>query len=405
MADYFQNGVITTLHNLSDRPVDELESDLLGFTKQGSPMALILPSLYSELEGPALKKIVNQLKEVKYVKQIIIGLDRANSEEQFRYAKEFFSVLPQDVNILWNDGPKMKEIQKLLSAENLAPTEPGKGSTVWVCMGYFLASDIAKTVALHDWDILTYDRGLLARLFYPIAHPVFGFKFAKGFYYRATDSKLNGRVTRLLVSPLVRSLRTVTNDSKFLDYIDSFRYPLAGEFCMFHDVVSSIRIPKDWGLEIGVLSEIYRNYSLNRICQTDIANSYDHKHQPVSHDNPDAGLSKMSFDIIKAMIRKLATDGHVFSPGLFRTLKTSYYRNALDMIDQYYADAIINGLNLDRHTEEKTVELFEKNIMKAGESFLSNPMETPFLPSWNRVKSAIPDIYQRLTEAVKADNA
>ena len=405
MADYFQNGVITTLHNLSDRPVDELENDLLSFTKQGSPMALILPSLYSELEGPALKKIVNQLKEVKYVKQIIIGLDRANSEEQFKHAKEFFSVLPQDVNILWNDGPKMKEIQKLLSAENLAPTEPGKGSNVWVCMGYFLASDIAKTVALHDCDILTYDRGLLARLFYPIAHPVFGFKFAKGFYYRATDSKLNGRVTRLLVSPLVRSLRTVTNDSKFLDYIDSFRYPLAGEFCMFHDVVSSIRIPKDWGLEIGVLSEIYRNYSLNRICQTDIANSYDHKHQPVSHDNPDAGLSKMSFDIIKAMIRKLATDGHVFSSGLFRTLKTSYYRNALDMIDQYYADAIINGLNLDRHTEEKTVELFEKNIMKAGESFLSNPMETPFLPSWNRVKSAIPDIYQRLTEVVKADNA
>ena len=405
MADYFQNGVITTLHNLSDRPVDELENDLLGFTKQGSPMALILPSLYSELEGPALKKIVNQLKEVKYVKQIIIGLDRANNEEQFRHAKEFFSILPQDVNILWNDGPKMKEIQKRLSAENLAPTEPGKGSNVWVCMGYFLASNIAKTVALHDCDILTYDRGLLARLFYPIAHPVFGFKFAKGFYYRATDSKLNGRVTRLLVSPLVRSLRTVTNDSKFLDYIDSFRYPLAGEFCMFHDVVSSIRIPKDWGLEIGVLSEIYRNYSLNRICQTDIANSYDHKHQPVSHDNPDAGLSKMSFDIIKAMIRKLATDGHVFSPELFRTLKTSYYRNALDMIDQYYADAIINGLNLDRHTEEKTVELFEKNIMKAGESFLSNPMETPFLPSWNRVKSAIPDIYQRLTEAVKADNA
>ena len=405
MADYFQNGVITTLHNLSDRPVDELENDLLGFTKQGSPMALILPSLYSELEGPALKKIVNQLKEVKYVKQIIIGLDRANNEEQFRHAKEFFSVLPQDVNILWNDGPKMKEIQKRLSAENLAPTEPGKGSNVWVCMGYFLASDIAKTVALHDCDILTYDRGLLARLFYPIAHPVFGFKFAKGFYYRATDSKLNGRVTRLLVSPLVRSLKTVTNGSKFLDYIDSFRYPLAGEFCMFHDVVSSIRIPKDWGLEIGVLSEIYRNYSLNRICQTDIANSYDHKHQPVSHDNPDAGLSKMSFDIIKAMIRKLATDGHVFSLGLFRTLKTSYYRNALDMIDQYYADAIINGLNLDRHTEEKTVELFEKNIMEAGESFLSNPMETPFLPSWNRVKSAIPDIYQRLTEAVKADNA
>ena len=65
----------------------------------------------------------------------------------------------------------------------------------------------------------------------------------------------------------------------------------------------------------------------------------------------------------------------------------------------------MNGLEFDSHTEEKAVELFAMNIMKAGESFLDNPMETPFIATWNRVSSAIPDIKQRLLEAVEADTA
>ena len=65
----------------------------------------------------------------------------------------------------------------------------------------------------------------------------------------------------------------------------------------------------------------------------------------------------------------------------------------------------MNGLNLDRHKEEAAVELFAENIMRAGEYFLDNPMETPFIPSWNRVISAIPDILDQIYEAVEADNA
>ena len=63
----------------------------------------------------------------------------------------------------------------------------------------------------------------------------------------------------------------------------------------------------------------------------------------------------------------------------------------------------MNGLTLDIHEEEKAVELFAQNIMKAGQSFLDNPMETPFIPSWNRVISAIPDIFEQLEAAVEAD--
>ncbi|MDO6748741.1 glycosyl transferase, partial [Gilvimarinus sp. 1_MG-2023] len=116
------------------------------------------------------------------------------------------------------------------------------------------------------------------------------------------------------------------------------------------------------------------------------------------------GLSKMSTDICKAIFRKLATQGEVFTNETFRTIKATYFRVALDFVETYYNDALMNGLTLDRHQEEAAVELFAENIMSAGDYFLENPMETPFIPSWNRVISAIPDILDRLYEAVEEDN-
>ena len=112
----------------------------------------------------------------------------------------------------------------------------------------------------------------------------------------------------------------------------------------------------------------------------------------------------MSIDITKAFFRKLATDGVVFSDGLFRTLKATYLRVALDLVDSYRCDAVMNGLDFDIHTEEQMVELFAENIMKAGDAFMGRPMEQPFIPHWSRVVSAIPDIYQQLIDAVEADH-
>ena len=112
----------------------------------------------------------------------------------------------------------------------------------------------------------------------------------------------------------------------------------------------------------------------------------------------------MSSDISKALFRKLATNGEVFSPSKFRTIKAAYYRIALDFIETYQSDAVINGLNYDRHAEEQAVELFAQNVMNSGNYFLENPMEVPFIPSWNRVISAVPDILERLRDAVEQDN-
>ena len=408
MGSFYQNGIVANLHDFSygsssENNYKKLENELVQFSKD-NPMELILPSLFSEINGSALPNIVNEINKTKFLNHVVVGLDKSNSQES-KTAFKFFDQLKIPFSILWNDGPRLMELDEELKEKGLAPREFGKGRNVWYCIGMTLARGEAESVALHDCDILTYEKSLLAKLFYPVANPFFNFQFCKGYYPRVADGKMNGRVSRLLVFPLLLAMEKTIGKSEYLDFMKSFRYPLAGEFSFRKNLLPELRIPSDWGLEIGVLSEMQRNHSSNRICQVDLAQKYDHKHQDLSENDDNSGLSRMSIDITKALIRKLATQGNIFSLETFRSIKATYYRTALDMIDIYRSDAKMNGLSFDSHTEEKTVELFALNIMKAGESFFENPMETPFIPTWNRVVSAIPDFLERFKSSVELDNA
>ena len=402
MSDFSQNGIISTLHDFGTKTTSEIEKELLSFSKQRK-MELILPCLYSELEGNALPKIVKEISNTKYLDHIIVGLDKANSK-QAKKAWKFFKKLNIPFSILWNDGPGLKKLDQELKKNNLAPSELGKGRNVWYCLGMCIARDSARSVALHDCDIKTYDRRMLAKLFYPVVNPTFNFEFCKGYYPRIAENKMNGRVARLLVFPLLTALEKTIGKSDYLEFMKSFKYPLAGEFSFRRNILPELRISSDWGIEIGILSEMQRSFSPQNICQVDLADTYDHKHQVLSIDDETKGLSRMSIDIIKTFIKKLATQGNTFSREKFRSLKATYYRSALDLIDIYRNDAVMNGLKFDSHTEEKAVELFAINIMKAGEAFILNPMDTPFIPTWSRVKSAIPDFLGRLEKVVNDDN-
>ena len=151
--------MISTLHNISNRPFSELEEELVKFSKE-RPIELILPSLYSELEGPALNNIVNVLSKNKFLSYVTVGLDKAN-KSQFKDDKNFFKKLNLPHSIIWNDGPRMKALDTLLKKEGLAPEHPGKGKNVWYCMGYVLSREKARSIALHDCDITTYNNCLL----------------------------------------------------------------------------------------------------------------------------------------------------------------------------------------------------------------------------------------------------
>lgn len=401
MADFYQTGVVATLHMLGKVNLEKIEAELTWYSQE-RPLALVLPSLYSELEGDALKGIVRELKEVTYIKEIVVSLGPA-SESEFKHSKEFFSVLPQKVRIIWNTGPRMDTIYRVIEAAELPIGEPGKGRSTWMAFGYILSQHGFHSIALHDCDILTYNRVLLARLCYPVVNPNLDYDFCKGFYSRVTD-RLHGRITRLLVTPLIRSLQKILGYLPILVFFDSFRYPLAGEFSMDVDLARVNRIPGDWGLEVGVLAEVYRNTSTRRVCQVDIAENYEHKHQELSPEDATKGLHKMCVDICKSIFRTLASEGIIFSDGFFKTLVATYVRTAQDMLKRYEDDAAINGLFFDRHEESLAVDTFTKGIRKAAEIITEDPLGVPLIASWDRVISAIPDILQRIKEAVEEDN-
>ena len=155
MGDFSQNGFVTTLHNFGTKSVEQFEAELKIFSGY-RPMELILPSLYSELEGPALKHIVEEISQVDYVGHVVIGLDKAD-KGQFKHASEFFKGLRKPFSLLWNDGPRLRAIQEELEAVGLGPTEAGKGRNVWYSIGFVNARGKADAVGLHDCDVLTYD--------------------------------------------------------------------------------------------------------------------------------------------------------------------------------------------------------------------------------------------------------
>jgi len=401
MSDFYQTGVVATLHRLGDRPLDSMEKDLTLCTRS-QPIALVLPALYSEFEGEALPRILEEVSRVPYLTEVVVTLGQA-SREQFAEARRRVAGVHPRVRVIWNDGPRIQKLYNDLKAAELPVGEDGKGRSCWIAYGYVLAGGRSKIIALHDCDIVNYSREMLARLCYPVADLRIDYVFSKGYYARVTD-RMHGRVTRLLITPLVRSLKTLIGRHPFLTYLDSFRYPLAGEFCMYADMARMNRVPGDWGLEVGVLAEVYRNFSVKRLCQVDLCDNYEHKHQTLSADDPQKGLMRMTVDIAKTLFRTLAAEGVVLSGGIFRTLQAQYLRSAEDMIMRYHADAIVNGLGFDRHGEEEVVHAFARGLRLAAESFLADPLGQPLIPNWNRVVAAMPDVFTRLNEAVENDN-
>ena len=402
MSDFHQTGNVATLHALDQDGLLRLEAELEVYSKT-QPIALVLPALATEFERPAMHRIRDELAEVRYLNQIVVALGRAD-QEQFARARRFFDGFPRPVEFLWNSGPRIQALYELLESSDLPVGEDGKGRSCWLAYGYVLACGRSSVIALHDCDIVSYDRRLLARLCYPVANPNLGFEFCKGYYARVTD-RLHGRVTRLFVAPLVRALLTLVPGQPFLSYLESFRYPLAGEFAMRAELARVNRIPGDWGLEVGVLAEIYRNRSLQRICQVDLADNYEHKHQTLSEEDPSQGLMRMTGDIAKTLFRTLAAEGAVFTEGMFRTLEVHYIRMGEDAINRYYADARLNGLEFDRHAEEHAVAAFARSLRSAIQCYLEDPLGRPLIPAWNRIVSAIPNFFTLLLDAVDADNS
>ncbi|WP_407356979.1 glucosyl-3-phosphoglycerate synthase [Methanolobus sp. WCC5] len=397
--DFYQEK-ITTIHDYSnngEKIIYHLQE--LAISRRS---ALIIPMLYQEIESPSLANIVYELNKCNFISEVIISL-AADSKDEYENVVRFFHNLNLTHIIIWCNGPSVSSIIDCMKAKDLDISQfRGKGKDVWIAIG--VASLDAYAIALHDADIVTYSKDFPAKLLYPILNPKLNFLFNKGYYARINKENrmMYGRVFRLFVRPFIEALKQDVGDRlEVLDYLQSFRYILAGEFALTSDLALHLRIPSDWGLEVGLLTEVYRNSSLKRTCQTDLG-FYDHKHKETGKDISE-GLSKMVSDIVLTLLRITNETTNIqISKSFIQGLHVKYVRSAQDLIRQHYADAVCNDLIYDRHVEEKYVEVFSEILLKSGNMYLEVPASIQ-MPDWKRALSAIPDLREKLKTAALKD--
>ncbi len=395
-----QQEKIATLHdfNVNKKTLMKSVSDAV----VERPVSVVMPMLYREINSDSLEVIKKGLNKCTYLKEIIVPL-AAQNQKEFNHVKRFFSDLKVPHLIMWCNGPKVERLLIGLKAEGIDLLKyRGKGRDVWLALG--IAALRSYAVILHDADIMLYDEMLPTKLIYPIVEPELDFKFNKGFYARVNTEKgiMYGRVVRLFLHPLLEALiEKHGSELDFVRFLSSFRYPLSGEFALTSDLARDVDIPGNWGLEIGIMAEMYRNVITKRICQTDLG-FYDHKHQKIG--NEDQGLIKMSGDILETLLRVLIEEDKVhISSEFILSLRVLYQRYAQDCIRKYHADAHFNDLKYDRHLEENMVEEFSKQIMISGENYIRNPVGQR-IPDWLRTISARKKIREQLLDVVIIDN-
>jgi glucosyl-3-phosphoglycerate synthase len=420
MADFHQQPQITTLHALhqafdAEHYLARLERKLEGHAKQDH-MCLLLPSLFSEINNAeVLERIIARIAEVRYLHTIVVALGGAPDEAQFRQAQAYFGRLSRPdllFRVVWVDGPRVQRLLADLAACGIATGEPGKGQSVWVTLGYLFARGEVNTIALHDCDIVTYDRTMLGRLIEPVANPNNAFQFCKGFYARISPSDrcLQGRVTRLFVTPFVETLSRVMGQEglpelqRFFEYHRGFKYPLAGEVCFTSDLARGLNMASDWGLEVATLSQVYEQLTHRQVAQIDLATNYEHKHQELSPNDISTGLHRMVVDIAKFYLTYMRSHGVPLDDAYVDMLLHSYYQTALIYVRKYSYDADVNDLAYDLYQEEAAVGYFRGFLWDAWMQ-TKGPQEAKLIPSWNRVAYSFPRVYERLLEAVEADHA
>ena len=367
------------------------------------PSALLLPALASEMDGPAWPVIMDQLSQVHWVQELVLALGTP-SRDDFDRARTELAGLPMKSIVVWPGSDRLKGLfDEIRGSIDIGP--PGKGRDVWIAMGYIMGRGGMYAVGLHDADIVTYSRELPMRLLMPLVHPDLHYSFCKGYYPRISGNRLAGRVTRLLVMPMVSLIRQWAPSST-LDIVGAMRYPLAGEFALTTELANRIPIPRDWGLEIGILSAVSKSVPPDAICQAQLCENYEHKHQEMHAGDTTRGLNRMAVEVTSALLREVDDPESLerLPEGLAEVLVARYRERALEMVPGYRADALANGLAYDQDKELGAIDTFAAAV-KVALSRLGEEQALGPLPAWGEVEGIVPGLSKAVYEAVVRDNS
>ncbi len=369
---------ITTLY-LIDKNQQKLASKLRASVR-GKKAILVIPTLATEFtdpeNNPVFTNILKQLGKVSYLKKVIFGLDAATDAEALELAALLKKYGIRNYIIQHNEGDRFKELYQRIDSFSFAFRQPGKGRNMFMSFGIAQAIG-ADYIGVIDADIRTFHHRQLDRLFYPII--VLNYQFSKASYLRIGHNRMYGRIKRLLLDPFLLALKRKfreSEDEKFIsliDYLLAFNYQLSGETAFEINLLKRMHFATNWGVELFTLIEVYRK--ANNIAQVQFSSRpFEHKHQPLSADDPESGLNKMATDIVTTLLSTLVVEeGFQISDYFVRDITATYLNMANELIKKYSENASFSNLEYDRNEEEAMVKgVFRDSILAAGESLTSS---------------------------------
>jgi glucosyl-3-phosphoglycerate synthase len=418
LSEFNPSGLISTIHDLYEilDPEDYLANleKRLSHHARSVGIGLILPCLMDEARNTSvIGKILDELGSVDYLRVILVALGGARKVADLLFARELFTEALEgntELRFMWADSPAIRAICDEIGEGYGLQMPDGKGRAVWLAMGYMLAREDCQVIAVHDTDILTYDRILLGRLIEPTADREMGYDFCKGFYARICHSEmtLKGRVTRLFVIPFVEAMYRRYHDLKhrqltrFFHFFRSFRYPLAGEWSISREVAQGLRLTPDWTLEVKVLAELHHMLDPGRMVQVDLARNYDHKHQPINGGHLRGGLKGMVVEISKFFLHSIINGDAYLDDRSVREIQGIYRDTAMAFVERYWRDSFFNSLSYDFHGEVSMVEHFSEALWIGWEHLKESDLQLPEdLPSWGDLFNDCGKLRERIIRAVE----
>jgi nucleotide-binding universal stress UspA family protein len=271
--------------------------------ERGLSISLALPALNEEKTvGNVIQTIKEALIETAPLLDEIVLID-SNSEDHTREIAQSL-----DIPIYIH--------QEVLPQYG---SRRGKGEALWKSL-YCTQGDI---VIWLDTDIVN----IHPRFAYGLIGPLLlnpDIQFVKGFYRRPlrVGDKIQagggGRVTELTARPLL---------NLFYPELSGVIQPLSGEYGGTRAALEQFHFFSGYGVEIGLLIDMLDKFGLNAIAQVDLQ-------ERIHHNQPLEALSKMSFAIIQAVIRKLESRyGQSILENVNRTMKLIRYEQDSFMLE------------------------------------------------------------------------
>ena len=115
MPDFYQNGVITTLHDLGTISRDHLESLLARVTRRYK-IGLVLPVTASDMRAEPFAHIVRELEGVSYIEQIVVVLGLAPEVQDYVETRARVEPLGKKAHVLWTDGRRLQRLYETLNS-------------------------------------------------------------------------------------------------------------------------------------------------------------------------------------------------------------------------------------------------------------------------------------------------